>query len=29
MFNLHYQLERKTIGLVLAIIGVAAIGGAV
>src|SRR6187399_82786 len=29
MFNLHYQLERKTIGLVLGIIVVAAIGGAV
>ncbi len=29
MFNLHYQIERKTIGLVLAIIGVASIGGAV
>src|SRR6476646_9283949 len=29
MFNLHYRLERKTIGLVLAIIGVASIGGAV
>jgi len=29
MFNLHYRLERKTIGLVLGIIGVAAIGGAV
>ena len=29
MFNLHYQLERKTIGLVLAIIVVASIGGAV
>ncbi len=29
MFNFHYQLERKTIGLVLGIIGVASIGGAV
>jgi cytochrome c oxidase cbb3-type subunit II len=29
VFNLHYQLERKTIGLVLAIIVVASIGGAV
>ena len=29
MFNLHYQLERKAIGLVLAIIVVASIGGAV
>ena len=29
MFNLHYQLERKTIGFLLAIIGVASIGGAV
>ena len=29
MFNLHYRLERKTIGFVLAIIGVASIGGAV
>src|SRR5258708_10783613 len=29
MFNLHYRIERKTIGLVLAIIGVASIGGAV
>ena len=29
MFNFHYQLERKTIGLMLAIIGVASIGGAV
>ena len=29
MFNLHYRLERKTIGLVLGIILVAAIGGAV
>ena len=29
MFNLHYRLERKTIGLMLAIIGVASIGGAV
>src|SRR3954452_21280251 len=29
MFNLHYRLERKTIGLVLGIIVVAAIGGAV
>jgi len=28
MFNLHYQLERKTIGFLLAIIGVASIGGA-
>jgi cytochrome c oxidase cbb3-type subunit 2 len=29
VFNLHYQLERKTIGFVLAIIVVASIGGAV
>lgn len=29
IFGLHYKLERKTIGLVLAIIGVASIGGAV
>ena len=29
MFNLHYRLERKTIGFVLAIIGVASIGGVV
>ena len=29
MFNLHYRLERKTTGLVLGIIVVAAIGGAV
>ena len=29
MFNLHYRLERKTIGLVLGIIVVAAIGGLV
>ena len=29
MFNLHYRLERKTIGFMLAIIGVASIGGAV
>lgn len=29
MFGLHYRLERKTIGFVLAIIGVASIGGAV
>jgi cytochrome c oxidase cbb3-type subunit 2 len=28
MFNLHYRLERKTIGFLLAIIGVASIGGA-
>jgi len=28
MFNLHYRIERKTIGFVLAIIGVASIGGA-
>src|SRR4029434_4897555 len=27
MFGLHYRLERKAIGLVLAIIGVASIGG--
>ena len=27
MFGLHYRLERKAIGLTLAIIGVAAIGG--
>jgi cytochrome c oxidase cbb3-type subunit 2 len=29
MFGLHYRLERKAVGLVLAIIGVAAIGGIV
>jgi cytochrome c oxidase cbb3-type subunit 2 len=29
MFGLHYKLERKTIGLALAIIGVASIGGLV
>src|SRR4051812_39173623 len=29
MFNLHYRLERKTIGFLFAIIGVASIGGAV
>jgi len=29
MFGFHYRLERKTIGFVLAIIGVASIGGAV
>ena len=29
MFGLHYRLERKTIGLVLGIIGVASIGGIV
>jgi cytochrome c oxidase cbb3-type subunit 2 len=29
MFGLHYRLERKTIGLVLAIIGAASIGGMV
>lgn len=29
MFGIHYRLERKTIGFVLAIIGVASIGGAV
>src|SRR5947199_3853446 len=29
MFNLHYRLERKTIGFLLAIIGVSSIGGAV
>jgi cytochrome c oxidase cbb3-type subunit II len=29
MFGLHYRLERKSIGLVLAIIGVASIGGIV
>jgi cytochrome c oxidase cbb3-type subunit 2 len=29
VFNLHYQLERKTIGFVLAIVVVASIGGAV
>ena len=29
MFNFHYRLERKTIGFMLAIIGVASIGGAV
>jgi cytochrome c oxidase cbb3-type subunit II len=28
MFGLHYKLERKSIGLALAIIGVASIGGA-
>ena len=27
MFGLHYRLERKAIGLVLAIIGVTSIGG--
>ena len=27
MFGLHYRLERKTIGLVLGIIGVASVGG--
>ena len=29
MFGLHYRLERKAIGLVLAIISVASIGGLV
>lgn len=29
MFNFHYRLERKTIGFMLAIVGVASIGGAV
>ncbi|MEH2473426.1 cytochrome c oxidase cbb3-type subunit 2 [Nitrobacteraceae bacterium AZCC 2161] len=29
IFGLHYRLERKTIGLLLAIVGVASIGGAV
>jgi cytochrome c oxidase cbb3-type subunit 2 len=29
MFGLHYKLERKSIGLALAIVGVASIGGAV
>ena len=29
MFGFHYRLERKAIGLVLAIIGVASIGGLV
>lgn len=29
MFGLHYRLERKAVGLVLAIIGVSAIGGLV
>ena len=29
MFGLHYKLERKTIGLALAIIGVASVGGLV
>ena len=29
MFGLHYRLERKAMGLVLAIIGVASIGGLV
>lgn len=29
MFGFHYRLERKTVGFVLAIIGVASIGGAV
>lgn len=29
MFGLHYRLERKTIGFLLAIVGVASIGGAV
>jgi cytochrome c oxidase cbb3-type subunit 2 len=29
MFGLHYRLERKAIGLVLAIIGVISIGGLV
>src|SRR5687768_12344717 len=29
MFGLHYRLERKAIGLVLAIVGVASIGGIV
>lgn len=29
MFGLHYQLERKTVGFLLAIVGAASIGGAV
>jgi len=29
MFGLHYRLERKTVGLVLAVIGAASIGGLV
>jgi len=29
MFNLHYRLERRPIGFLLSIIGVASIGGAV
>lgn len=29
LFGLHYRLERKTIGFILAIVGVASIGGAV
>ena len=29
MFGIHYRLERKTIGFLLAIVGVASIGGAV
>ncbi len=29
MFGIHYRLERKTIGFILAIVGVASIGGAV
>ena len=29
MFSIHYRLERKTIGFLLAIVGVASIGGAV
>ena len=29
MFGLHYRLERKTLGFVLAVIGVASIGGLV
>lgn len=29
MFGIHYRLERKTVGFVLAIVGVASIGGAV
>jgi len=29
MFGLHYKLERKSIGLALAIVGIASIGGAV
>lgn len=29
MFGIHYRLERKTVGFLLAIIGVASIGGAV